>query len=260
MSEETKTPLVAPVAAEQDKAPVATDAAKPKEQDSERFAALARKEKGLRAQYAKFQQEKAAFEAQKVEAAKPKPEPTNWDAKLAEDPFAVIKSAATTIEKLQAEIAELKSGQTKSLEEVKNNQNKAYEQAVKQVAREVKLLVDGDEAYETIKATGSQDAVVELIKQTYADDGIILSAEEAATQIEEYLLEEALMVAKLKKVQAKLSPPEEQNPATKTPNKAQTQPTITTKTLTHSVNASTKPLSKSDVRQRAILAFQGQLK
>ncbi len=257
MSEDIKQALATPVPTEAATAPVETVQAKPN--DDERFAQLARKEKALRAQHAKFQQEKQAWEAEKNKPVPaPQKPPTDWDAELVRDPMAVIKTAATTIEKLQAELAELRSGQTKALEEVKNSQTTAYEQAVKQVSREVALLVDSDDAYETIKATSSQDAVVELIKQTYAEDGILLNAEEASKQIEEYLLEEAIKMASLKKVQSKLSPPVEQKQDPKIPTK-QTQITPT-KTLTHAVNASSKPSSANDRKQRAILAFQGQLK
>jgi hypothetical protein len=258
MAEDTKTAAVAPIAPEAEK-----PAAVVPDPNAERMNLLARKEQAIRKQYKQFQAEKAAYEAAKSAPAPKAPvEPTNWDAKLAENPMDVIKTAASTIEKLQAELADLRSGQNKALDDVKASQQKAYDQAVKQVARDVKLLTDGNDLYEAINAQAAHSAVVELIKTTYQEDGILLSAEEAANQVEDYLTDEAMKLSTLKKVKAKLAPPTPETSEQKTHITQKTSsPTITTKTLTHAATvANSTSLSAKDRKQRAILAFQNQLK
>lgn len=238
--------------------------------DAERFAQLARKEKALRIQARQMQEQKKAFEEQQ---AKIQPQ-QDWKPRLKTDLIGMLAEAGLTHEEaanallnsrpedvqlrsLKAEIQALKDAQTKTVSDVEASQKKAYDQAVKQLTREVTLLVDGNDAYETIKATKSQEAVVSLIEQTYKDDGILLSAEEASQQVEEYLLEEAVNLSKLKKVQKVLSPPVEEAPAQKTvPTRSEP-----TKTLTHAITqSSTSSLSVREKRARAIAAFNGQLK
>jgi hypothetical protein len=122
---------------------------------------------------------------------------------------------------------------------------------MKQIRNDVNMLVKHDPQFETIKATNSIGDVVELIEKTFNEDGVLLTVEEAAQQVESYLVDEAIKLARLAKIQQKLAPAPkaEASKATGTPEKQ------SMKTLTNSVNSS-RTLS---ARERAILAMQGKL-
>jgi hypothetical protein len=256
-------------------APAAPEAEK---QDalSPRFAALARKQKELRDLQKSIAAEKEAIKAKEQQYEQnyiPKD-------KIKSDPLSVFKEAGlsiddlltlaanqpqssmmdSTVQQLQAQIKALEETTAKTQSSIQEQQQQAYEAAIEQIRNDVHSLVDSDPQFETIKESGSQDAVVELIKETFNASGEILSKEEAARQVEEYLLEEALKVASFKKVQAKLMPqaPEAEQ---KTPINAQRQPNQPIKTITNQATAgSVKPLSDKERRQRAISAFRGELK
>lgn len=266
MSDEVKAP-VAPIEAPQEQ----QQEQKPQQPDpaAERFAQLARKEKALRAQARQLQEQQRSIQEQMTKSQ------SEWQGRIKNDPLSVLAEAGLThddianlllnsrpedveLKRIKSELQAIKSSQQEQLNKFQESQQAAYEQAVKQVRREVDMLVNGNDAYETVRATKSQDAVVELIKTTYDEDGVLLSADEAATMVEEYLVNEATSLAKLKKIQSKLVPQEPQIPAEQT-QQAQ-KPQITTRTLTNTITASSKPLSAKDRRERAIMAFKGQLK
>lgn len=269
MSNEVKAPT-APEAVEASTETQVTEQKAPQvDQSQERFAQLARKEKALRAQARQLQEQQRAIQEQQAKAQ------SSWKDQLKTDPLAVLAEAGLThdqiaemllnsrpddieLKRIKAELKAIKDSQQDQFTKIQEQQKAAYEQAVKQVSREVNQLVSSNEAYETIRATNSQEAVVELIKQTYDEDGVLLSAEEAADMVEEYLTDEALSLAKLKKVQSKLAP-SEAAPSDSEASQVQ-KPQITTKTLTNTVTASSKPLTNKDRRARAIAAFKGELK
>lgn len=165
-----------------------------------------------------------------------------------------------TISKLEAKIESLQ----KATDEFKSSRVSDTEAqrvaAVKQITADVAKLVESDPNYETIKHTKSQKDVVELIERTFDEDGVLLSVEEAANEIENYILEEAVKLSRLGKVSKRAlasvssSQPSEAPAVTSTQPKAQAAPTM--KTLTNA-NASTRPLT---IRERAMLAFEGKLK
>lgn len=268
MSNEVKG-TVAPVATEQVEQTAVEQKPQQQDQSAERFAQLARKEKALRAQARQLQEQQRAWQEQQAKSQ------SSWKDQVKNDPLSVLVEAGLThdqiaemllnsrpddieMRRVKAELQSLKNSQQEQFSKIQDAQKAAYEQAVKQVSREVNMLVDSNEAYETIKATKSHGAVVELIKQTYDEDGILLSAEEAADMVEEYLTDEALTLAKLKKVQSKLAPSEAA--PSDTEEQTSQKPQVTTKTLTNTVTASSKPLTNKDRRARAIAAFKGELK
>lgn len=248
----------------------------PTPQSDPRLEQLAKRERAFRAQQRQFQQQQQAFKAEQEKATKSQVSPDSYIPKdrLKSDFINAAIEAGMTheemaqqllnnrpesmeIRKLNAKIAALETKLGGTLDEVRGSQTKAYEQAIKQVSRDVKVTTHGNEAFEIINSKGQlgQDAVTEYIKTTYEEDGILLSAEEAAQEVEEYLLEEATSLLKLKKVQAKLAPPEApKNPEQKTPPQK-------TQTLTQSASTSTSAKSSAaERRNRAILAAQGLLK
>lgn len=248
---------------------VATPVAK--DPNEERIALLTRKEKALRFQARQLEQQKKALEAEKANI---KPD-MSWKDKIKTDFPGLLAEAGLSVDEvasqlmnttqdsvqvraLKAEMQELKAELEKMTSGMKDSQSQAYQQALKQVSRDVKNLVSLDESFEMIKTTQNEDAVVSLIEQTYNEDGILLSAKEAAQQIEDYLVEEALTFAKAKKIQGKLAPQEV--PATEKTEPIQSK-TVPTTTLTHSATSGVpKSLSDKERRQRAILAFQNKLK
>lgn len=168
----------------------------------------------------------------------------------ADDPVAVLK----------AEIAELKTQlatQGKTFEDSQANRDlEARAAAVNQLKSDVELLVETDPAYEAIKATGRSADVVELIEKVFDEEGVLLSVQEAASQVEEILVEQTANDVKrfseLTKIKSKLAPKEDPPPQAEPQKPSQAQPRPQTKTLTNSV-AVQRPLT---ARERAILAVE----
>lgn len=251
--------------------PPTPEAPKPEDQISPKFAALARKEKALRDEFQKLKVEQEAFKTKQTEYE------TGYipRAKLAErakqDALGILTELGITPDeftqqllnsnpqdhvtrKLEAQIKALEDRLNQTVSKADEQQSKAYDQALNQIRNEAKVLIDSNPDFETIKDTNSTEAVVELIRDTFDKDGTLLSVEEAAKEVEEYLLEQGIKMAQFRKVKEKLSQPVE-TPAPKQiiPEK---QPM---KTLTNAVSASSKPLGRKERRERAIMAFQGKL-
>jgi hypothetical protein len=235
-----------------------------------RLEQMARRERALRSQAKQLQAMKAELSALKA----PKPptaeemkaqflaDPTKFGVTYEELANRYLKQPTPQEQEmnaLRAELQALKDGQQKTLDSVEASQQRAYNQAVKQLTREVTLLVDGSEAFEAINASPiNKEAVVAYIETTYKEDGILLTADEAAKQVEDYLVEEAIRLASLKKVRAKLTPetaPEPVVPASQTVSQTTRQPAPTLSRSATSVT--TSPLSNKQRRERAIAAFMG---
>jgi len=161
------------------------------------------------------------------------------------------------IARLEAKIAQLEKANETNQESAKQQQQAQYDAAVKQIRQDAINLVKNDPNFETIKATGSVRDVVELITETYNKDGIVLSVEEAAEQVENYLVEEAMKLTRVGKIKQRLSQsnasaakPQTQTPSSNAPKQTQM------KTLTNAAG-STRQLT---VRERAIAAMEGRLK
>ncbi len=165
-----------------------------------------------------------------------------------------------TISKLEAKIKQLEEANENTSKTMTAQQQAAYDAAVNQIRLDAKNLVKTDPAFETIKATNSVNDVVELIEQTYQKDGTLLTVEEAAQMVEDYLIEEAMKLTKINKIRSRLNPPAQaakpqtQEQTRQSPAPKQTQPAI--KTLTNSTGTSRQLSAK----ERAILAFRGELK
>lgn len=159
-----------------------------------------------------------------------------------------------TIKALEDKIARLEAGREEDKTAQAASQEQSYKAALNQIRMDTKALVNADSSFEAIRATNSISDVVDLIEQTYKHEGVLLSVEEAAQQVEDYLLEEALKLTKLEKIKKRLAIPDQAN-AQKVlqPQTNQTQkPQM--KTLTNAASAS-RPLT---ARERAIAAFKGE--
>lgn len=247
------------------------EAPKTAQQDpmSPQFAALARKEKAIREQARQIQAEKAEMKA-RLEQIENESN-SKWKQRISQNPWDVMIEAGLTpeqatnmilnqpkpeeieLQKLRKEIESLKNSQDDSKNLFKKQQDEQYQQAKKQINNEVKMLVDSDETYETIKHMGAQDAVTELIEQTFLQDGYLMDVEKAAQEVEEYLVDHSLKLARLKKVQSRLAPVVETTQKQEIPQKQQSN------TLSNRMTPTTKPLTDRERKERAILAFQGKL-
>ncbi len=235
-----------------------------------RLEAMARKERQFHKMRKEIEAEKANWKTKQADYE------SNYipKSRLAEDPLTVLTEAGIsydklteillnspnsndpTIRALRAEISSIKSAQNAALKQQEEQQSQQYQQALKQISNDVKLLVDSDANFETIKETNMQDAVVELITQTFDNDGVLMNIEDAAKEIEEHLMAEALKMSKLKKLQPKLKT----EAPVSAPIKQQSQQ-IVPRTLTNTVSAQS-PTRSSDKERiaRAMAAFKGELK
>lgn len=166
---------------------------------------------------------------------------------------AQISRLEQTIKGLEAKIEATEQNQTQQ-------RTADYNNALKQIERDVTALVkDSTEEYEAIVKTNSIKEVVDLIERQYQADGTLLSIEEAAAEVENYLVEESLsQVSRIDKIKKRLA---QSNASTAAPKseekKTPAKPADTQmKTLTNA-QASTRKLS---ARERALLAFKNELK
>lgn len=243
---------------------------------SPRFAALAKKEKEIRRMQEEAKAERESFKAREEEY-KTKYVPKD---KLTQDPIRALIDAGFTAEQLTTlgiaipnkqdlefqalkdQIESLKAENKQSASKQEEASKQQYEQALNQIRKEASKLIDTNEEYETIKALGATENVVELIKDTFEADGTLLSVEEAAQKIEENLLQEAIKMASLKKVIAKLKPVEAEPDPKKSLSQALSQKSATPqpqiKTLTNAQAAtSSKTLTWAERRAQAIAKLEG---
>jgi len=167
------------------------------------------------------------------------------------------KQGDPNISALEKKLAALEAQQQADKKAAEENQSKQYQQAVKQIHNEATLLVDSDERFETIKAMDAVDGVVALIEERFKDNGTIMRVEDAAKEVEAYLLSEALKYTGLNKVQKTLA--EKAAEAAKQQSPQQTQQPHQTKTLTNA--AATTPsgrMTAKEKRERAIRIFNGE--
>jgi hypothetical protein len=241
---------------------------------SSQYAALARKERALRQREQQLKIKEAQLPKEDKQPALPQTDLSKFvdRERLVKDPFTVLNELGLTYEQL-TELAlngpsqenmtmnnelralreELKAlkGDTESTKKTIAEQNELQrKQAITQLKAETARLVKASPEFETIKATNSISDVVELIERTFDEDGYLMTVEEAAHEVEDFLTEEALKLARLSKIQQKLAP--KAAPVSSSTVAPQQQGM---KTLTNSVSTS-KPMS---ARERAILAMQGKL-
>jgi hypothetical protein len=273
-------------------APEQASEKKPDPKASQEWARLARQERQLRArakeQEAKFLQREEAIKAREAEAQSKSEFNQKGFVSIEElkrdilgvaerngiaydelaqqmmNPTKLDPRVQSHIDRLQAKIDSLEKTTQEGNERLTKQQQDAYNTAVKQIETDVRNLVKSDPNFETVSKTNSVKDVVELITKTYEKDGILLTVDEAATEVENYLIDEALKLTKIEKIKRKLSQPPANGAGQKTSATAATkgaaQPqkpgTPGMKTLTNTV-ASTRKLS---AKERAILAFRGELK
>lgn len=285
MLETIEAPAIAPNAP----APEAAELEKPKaptpqeikeDPSKARLLHMAKQEKMLRkqAQAIKAREDAIKTREQELQGV------AQWKQDLVKDPLKVMQDAGITYDQLAQILTNQPSAQDQALRAVteklqsveegqksiqqmiKENEQKQYDQALKQISNDVSSIVRSDpDTYEMIDKYKAQDAVVELIKWTFDNEGNLLSIEDAAKEVEEHLTEEAYTLAQSKKIQSRLKPLEPPPPAPAPDpipgSGPRPIPRAPEKTLSHqSIPApASKPLSGKDRRERAILAMLGKL-
>lgn len=240
---------------------------------SSQYAKLARQEKALRAKALELRAKEEALKAKEpVEAPKPTFDPSKHISveDFKKNPWKYVQDSGVTydqltqealnaptpeqmqqqqvISRLEAKIAELEGKVTGTDKRFEEQQQSQYKQAVTQIRNEVKTLVASDENFEMVKATNSVQDVVDLIEKTFQEDGILMTVEEAAKQVEEYLADEAYKLAQSKKIQNRLKPKAPEPAATPKQDASKQQQPI--KTLSNAISSS-RQLS---ARERALAA------
>jgi hypothetical protein len=130
--------------------------------------------------------------------------------------------------------------------------------AIKQISTDAKNLIKSDPvAYEAIAKTGTVKEVVDLITKTFDKDGVLLSVEEAAEEVENYLVEENFkMSTSINKIKQRMAAANASQNTSGEKTQASNKQPQTMKTLTNAASSS-RQLTQ---RERAILAFKNELK
>lgn len=220
---------------------------------SPQLTALARKEQAFRKQEQAFKTKEqefkatqAAFEAKQAEYAgyaKLKEALTADDYSVLDElgvsyekwtNYLLNKGDSTTPEKqefkaIKDELKAIKTQQEERDKKQKESVDKQYEATVNQYKKEIQSLVETDPNFESVKELKAEEHVLQHILDTFNEDGDVLTVEEAAKDIEDALVEEALAMSKLKKIQAKIQPD------TKADTKTLPPPKPGIKTLTQQV-------------------------
>lgn len=253
---------------------------------SRQFAQLARQERALRA---KAQQQDQAYKARIAEleareaalTTKPTFDPKEYikrsqikeDALSALDEVGVSWDELTqqainrqpidprlqqTVDNLKAQIEDLKAANEQNQKAAVDRDQAGRAAAVRQISLDAKNLVKSDPvAYEAIAKTGTVKEVVDLITKTFDKDGILLTVEEAAQEVENYLVEENFkMSTSINKIKQRMAAANASASKSDEKTQASTKQQQTMKTLTNAT-ASSRQLS---AKERAILAFKGELK
>jgi len=245
--------------------PAAPAPASAPEAPDPRLEMLAKRERQIRAQQRQLQEAKQAWEAEKAQQTQQYINP----AVLNEDPLTTLAQFGLTTDKLtqlllnsnsnpadpnvkalRNEIEKIRAQQEQLVTQQQQAAEQQRIQAIRQIDNEVKLLVDGNDAFEAIQKTSMHEAVTKLIEETFDSKGYLMDVEVAAKEVESFLEAEAERMASLKKIQAKQAAPVSAKP-----------PQQPIRTLTNAVTQhSTRKSSEAERRERAIAAFYGQQK
>jgi hypothetical protein len=159
------------------------------------------------------------------------------------------------IQRLEQQLRAQEEAREADRKAMQANQDAQYQQALKQIRSDASELISQDSRFEAIKATRSLGDVVELIEETFKQDGRVMSVEEACQEVEDHLVEKLSQYSQISKIQQRLRSTQAANASPKqseqTSQQHQPKPT-----LTNAVSTSKKLTAK----ERAILAFNNQLK
>lgn len=225
-----------------------------------KYEALAKKESAIRTREKEFQAREASFKEKEAKLAAAEA----FQERLRQNPLDVLNEIGVTYDQLveqavngpdqktrdiQKKLDAIEAAQKKQSEDIQNSAKAQRDSAINQIRNDAKDLVETSTEFETIKATESAEDVVELITRTFDETGKLLTVEDAAKMVEEELFAEAIRIANIGKVKAKLTPAVVE--ASKQQSGQQQQKMTT---LTNNMT-STRPMT---ARERAIARFKGE--
>lgn len=223
-------------------------------------------ERQMRAMKAKFEAEKRAWEAEKAQYVPRKDldaDPLSYVdyQKLTETVLNQPNANDPTIRALQVRLKSMEEQISAREKQAIEAQAAQDEQSKKQLFNDVKLATTGSAEFELIEKWGAQDLVVEKMEQYYEEHGTVLDIEQAAKEVEEYLITEALKVYETNKIKERLKPKE---PVETTAKKQAETISVVPKpinTLTNRLSQE-RPQRTSEKERiaRALAAFKGELK
>lgn len=103
------------------------------------------------------------------------------------------------VRRLEEELASFKKSQNEKVEEEYKTNQSLWK-------NEITKLVNDNEDFSTIKELGAIDLVLQHVNESFEEDGIELTAEQAAKEIEEALIARAEKFASLSKIKNKTAP------------------------------------------------------
>ncbi len=223
---------------------------------SPQLTALARKEQALRQKEQAFKAEKEAIEKERAEFS----ELRKLKERIAAKDYAALDEMGVDyneysqqlLNKLNGEspeaarIRDLEEKLGKFEESQKVATTKQYDATIAQYKKQIADTVAANPDFDTVKSLGAEGHVLQLILDTFNEDGEILTVEQAAKDIEDALLEEAERYAKLPKLKAKLSPPVEEQ------KKILPAPRSGLRTLTNSISQVTPSTPKNQFQHMSM--------
>lgn len=175
-------------------------------------AALARKEQGFRKQQQEFKAKELAMEAERAEIAELKALKAKLASKDYSDfenlvpydeysNFLLNKAASSSpeqqaLKKLETEIENIKKSNQEDV-------SKRFEEAVNQRRKAVTELINSNDEYSSVKELNMAEAVVQHILDTWEQDSVELTPEQASKEVEEILVERAQKWTSLTKIKGK---------------------------------------------------------
>lgn len=239
---------------------------------SPQFAALARQKRALQVKEREIAQREEALKSQVPS------EQVDWKSNLKANPLSVLQEAGVTYDQLTEAILANQNNPNfdpkviddlvdkklnERLEKEFGTRDSAQEQQVLvNIRQDVDSLVKDNEQFELIQGEAAQQEVVGLIHRTFKKGwpeqnlpaGTVLSTDQAAQFVEDFLLDQAIRPTTYKKVQSRLTPQQEVQAAAQIPARPGVQ---VMRTLTNRISNTQAPLDK---RARALAAFSGTLK
>jgi hypothetical protein len=236
----------------------------PKEESvslSPKLSALARAQSEQRKREQALSQREKAFEAKLADAEKY----AQLKSKLAAKDYSAADELGLTYDEYTKYLVDKQAAANpeeqryRSLEERQNALEKAqeeqtlkeYEQNQSLWKQEIAKVVGEDEAFSTIKELGMEDAVLQHVNDSFEEDGVELTTEQAAKDIEEALVLRAEKFASVTKIKQKFQEAPKVLGAPKTSPK-----TITQSMTVTSQKPSSKPFHLMSESEQITEAFR----
>lgn len=253
----------------------------PKENVSERFAFLAKKEAGIVRQRQELKSQLAALEAQKAELEKLRSEVDGFKSRrgsyksnplsLLEDhgmtykeltdyilnnntvtPESQIKSLQDKIEQVEKQrLLDLEDAKRRELEQQKNHETQVIADFKNEINRFIKAK---SETFELTALYDSGDLVYDTVEEYFNKTNKVLSIPEACELVEKYLEQQVEKTLKTKKISTKLSSKPVQ-PTIDKPSPSAPRRTLSNTEYTSSTPSVVSPKVDNDRMARALAAL-----